>query len=189
MYAILAEIKARFPINGRIVRAVAPEYIEETLLNTAHRKKIYFSEVEKGLPARMRQLALAADCPEGTMITEDIHLHSIVSRGTYFCTLSELMGGKRVPMMVTCGSKTAEGRDLVWDLLQQFSSKEFPLINEKAFAKAGAPTPPFIASCILQNKVWRPGKLFTRGLSGPISAALGWGLLYPEVCGNSHEEG
>lgn len=162
---------------------MVPEYIEETLLNTAHRKKIYFSEVEKGLPAKMRQLALNADCPEGTMIMENIHLHAILSKDTYFCTLSELMDGKLVPMMVTCGSKTAEGGELIWTLLQQSSSKEFPLINDKRFAETGVPVPPFIASCILTNKTWKPGKLFTHGLSGPICAALGWGLLYPEVCG------
>lgn len=165
-----------------------PEYIEETLLNTAHRKKIYFSEVEKGLPAKMRQLALEADCPGGTMIMENIHLHAILSRDTYFCTLSELTGGKLVPMIVTCGSKTAEGGELIWSLLQQYSSKEFPLLNEKAFANAGAPVPPFIASCVLENKTWKLGKLFTGGLSGPLCAALGWGLLYPEVCGDSQAE-
>ena len=165
-----------------------PEYIEETLLNTAHRKKIYFSEVEKGLPAKMRQLALEADCPGGTMIMENIHLHAILSRDTYFCTLSELIDGKLVPMMVTCGSKTAEGGELIWPLLQQFSSQEFPLFNEKALANTGAPVPPFIASCVLKNKTWKPGKLFTGGLSGPLCAALGWGLLYPEVCGDSQEE-
>lgn len=165
-----------------------PEYIEETLLNTAHTEKIYFSEVKKGLPAKMRQLALDADCPGGAMITENIHLHAILSKDTYFCTLSELIDGKLVPMMVTCGSKTAEGGELIWPLLQQFSSQEFPLFNEKALANTGAPVPPFIASCVLKNKTWKVGKLFTRGLSGPLCAALGWGLLYPEVCGDSQEE-
>ena len=167
---------------------MVPEYIEETLLNTAHRKKIYFSEVEKGLPAKMRQLALDADCPGGTMIMENIHLHAIVSKDTYFCTLSELMGEKLVPMMMTCGSKTTEGSELIWPLLQQFSGQEFRLFNEKAFAGANAPVPPFIVSCILENKTWKLGKLFTSGLSGPICAALGWGLLYPEVCGDRQEE-
>lgn len=167
---------------------MVPEYIEETLLNTAHTEKIYFSEVEKGLPAKMRQLALDADCPGGTMILENIHLHAIISKDTYFCTLSELMGGKLVPMMVTCGSKTAEGGELIWTLLQQTSSKEFPLLNERKFAESGFPDPPFIASCILKNKTWKLGRLFTCGLSGPICAALGWGLLYPEVCGGSPAE-
>lgn len=167
---------------------MVPEYIEETLLNTAHRKKIYFSDVEKGLPAKMRQLALDADCRGGTMITENIHLHAIVSKDTYFCTLSELIGGKLVPMMITCGSKTTEGSELIWPLLQQFSGQEFRLFSEKAFAGANAPVPPFIVSCILKNKTWKLGKLFTNGLSGPICVALGWGLLYPEVCGDSQEE-
>ena len=122
------------------------------------------------------------------MITENIHLHATLSKDTYFCTLSELIDGKVVPMMVTCGSKTAEGGELIWPLLQQFSSQEFPLFNEKALANTGAPVPPFIASCVLKNKTWKVGKLFTRGLSGPFCAALGWGLLYPEVCGDSQEE-
>lgn len=85
-------------------------------LNTGH--NLYQTKVPESL-ARLRVLAQMALCPGGGPIMDNITFEADACDDGYAMTVFFNIGWKKIPLLTTCGARTEELGQALWEELQK----------------------------------------------------------------------
>lgn len=133
--------------------------------------------------ANLRQLVQKALQPEGTKVIGNIFFKLTEEDDTYVGSVYSHVGEETVPLLITCGVKTEEAGEKLWNSIQD-DFKKFPDIVRM---KGCRPRAPFVADYIFGFiPDLHAAHFFLSGMSGDFCKCIGWALLFPEVIA-SHE--